>query len=352
MFIIDDIVGAAVKAVDGLTGGLAGKALDLATKNPLVELFESAAKQLGVPDEIVNIGELAAGICTGNLALAAHGGLGLLSDLAENARARTEYVSSPGHTCGGYSENKPRRSDESEYQEALTTLNKKFDEFDAFKCFFGGDGLVTQDELRHLVNSPGTPSDVKKAAEYFLEHPEKFNKLEVSAGIGGKDGLAGKLDVNAELAKVNEEIEASGSSGESSSPASFENARAEVYSPNSFQCDDEQAREIRKLLATRGMPMEAKIMLFATAMASKLDKAIDAQMNKVDKLAQKQTAGYAEGATTQQRDEAQGSSGSLQIEMQKLNLIMGLEKTLLEVASNAIQNYNQINGKIAGNTRV
>jgi hypothetical protein len=38
--------------------------------------------------------------------------------------------------------------------------------------------------------------------------------------------------------------------------------------------------------------------------------------------------------------------------MLKLNMIMGLEKTLLEVASNAIQNYNQINGKIAGNSRV
>jgi hypothetical protein len=344
--------------ISNLLGGAGGVGGLLGGGNPLTNIFESVGKQLGIPDEILHVGELAAGIYTGNIPLALQGASGLFQDLSKNPPAQTEYCP-PKQGCGGYCDDGPSKAD-LEHRDALVTLNKHFDKFDGFNFgpfSFGKDGLITQDELRRLIDNPNTPADVKKAANYFLEHPEHFNTLEQSAGIGGKDGLVGKLDVNAELAKLNEKIAAKGEGSSGPDRCGTQSpgiAEGGCVPPPPYQCgnDDELAREIKKLLANKNLPMEAKIMAFATAMASKLDKAIDQQMKKVEGLADKQTKGFAEGASDKAKGEAQGASGSLQIEMQKLNMIMGLEKTLLEVASNAIQNYNQINGKIAGNSRV
>ena len=80
---------------------------------------------------------------------------------------------------------------------AAGILKDNFGLFDTAAGIGGKDGLIGRNDLEAIVrDNPGLPGDVRAAAQYLLDNPAAFNQLDVSAGIGNLDGLIGRNDVD------------------------------------------------------------------------------------------------------------------------------------------------------------
>ncbi len=85
----------------------------------------------------------------------------------------------------------------------LQTLMKHFDKLDGANSFLHlRDGLFNKNDLKSMLTD-NDPS-VRKAAMYFLknDNAQIFSALDTGARIGGKDGVVGKVDIQALLNKL------------------------------------------------------------------------------------------------------------------------------------------------------
>ncbi len=108
-----------------------------------------------------------------------------------------------------------------DYRDCLQTLLQNWEVFDT--AVGTRDEYLTKDNLRAIKDNPAASQVLKQAATFLLSHPEYFNRLEMAAGVGGKDGIVGKGDVVGDLTRVNGEIAMYGlpsNSGSSSAGAS------------------------------------------------------------------------------------------------------------------------------------
>ena len=88
------------------------------------------------------------------------------------------------------------------YQQALQTISDNFALFDTAAGVGGKDGLIGRNDLQAILNDPNAPADVKAAAKFMLDNPAYFNEAEVAQNGGKMDGLLGQGDVAAELARL------------------------------------------------------------------------------------------------------------------------------------------------------
>ena len=80
---------------------------------------------------------------------------------------------------------------------ALHVLDQNWATFDS--AAGARDQYLRREDLQAILNNPNASSMLKDAARFLLQHPEYFNRLEMAAGVGGKDGIVGHGDVKAEL---------------------------------------------------------------------------------------------------------------------------------------------------------
>jgi hypothetical protein len=90
------------------------------------------------------------------------------------------------------------------YQDSLNTLLQNWDTFDT--AIGKKDCLITKENLEAISNFPNTSPELKKAAQFLIQHEEYFNRLEMACGVGGKDGIISQGDVAADVAKVKKDI--------------------------------------------------------------------------------------------------------------------------------------------------
>ncbi|MFP2911806.1 hypothetical protein ACLESD_43650, partial [Pyxidicoccus sp. 3LFB2] len=95
-----------------------------------------------------------------------------------------------------------------EYRDALSVLSQNWDTFDS--AVGAKDNLLTRDNLAAILNSPAASSTLKRAAQFFKDHPEYYDRLEMAAGTGGRDGIVGRPDVTAALRQADSVLGASG----------------------------------------------------------------------------------------------------------------------------------------------
>ena len=84
-----------------------------------------------------------------------------------------------------------------EYRDALSVLNSNWDTFDA--AVGTKDNVLTRDNLDAILSNPAASATLKRAAQFFKDHPEYYDRLEMAAGVGGRDGIVGRPDVTAAL---------------------------------------------------------------------------------------------------------------------------------------------------------
>ncbi|MGC4122490.1 MAG: hypothetical protein QM765_49515 [Myxococcales bacterium] len=108
--------------------------------------------------------------------------------------------------------NQPRTYDE-KWASALDNVNKYYDLLDTAAGVGGKDGLIGRCDLEAALRNPSLPAELKQACAFLLANPAAFNQLEVSAGIGKVDGLIGKCDVEAALKALPKKTEPAKANG-------------------------------------------------------------------------------------------------------------------------------------------
>jgi hypothetical protein len=200
-----------------------------ALASPLTGALDLVGDTLGLPKVVTNSIKAAVGVATGNVLMVADGVSGVMSELAKNPPAKTEYTpprdpaqagagyappatsshgthgaSAPGQSRGGILD--PITL---EYRDALRQLSANFDLLEATEknaALLGKNGKIDKETLAKGANNPRLPQGLRDACRFFLNHPEYRDMLD-TAGKGGRvDGTISTKDVQAALSKVNADI--------------------------------------------------------------------------------------------------------------------------------------------------
>jgi hypothetical protein len=99
------------------------------------------------------------------------------------------------------------------------------------------------------LDDPNTSREVREAAQFLLDNPEYFNRLELAAGIGWQDGMVGMPDLRAELRRVDAQL-----------AASEPPADVPVYGDGPVAVTPGQGY-LRNILNAPGLSIEEKLML-------------------------------------------------------------------------------------------
>ena len=112
------------------------------------------------------------------------------------------YAPSTQSTTAGTTGTATGTSYDSQWASAIQSLKKYFDLLDTAAGIGGKDGLIGRNDLEAAAKNPGLPAELRNACKFLLANPAAFNQLDVAAGIGSCDGLIGKCDVDAALAAL------------------------------------------------------------------------------------------------------------------------------------------------------
>ena len=132
---------------------------------------------------------------------------------ANAGAAASASATKPGTTAGAAS------SASTDFASALATIQQNFELLDTAAGIGGQDGVIGKVDLQAILNNPGVPTEVKSAAQFLLNNPAYLNELDVAAGKGNVDGLFSKDDLGALLGKIQSSGAKPAASADSSAPA-------------------------------------------------------------------------------------------------------------------------------------
>ncbi|WP_223636945.1 hypothetical protein [Corallococcus sp. EGB] len=221
----------------------------------------------------------------------------------------------PGHS-GGSGAADP---DLAEYADALRVLDENWDTFDTAKGT--KDGKVTMADLAAVLDSPAASSTLKRAAQFFKDHPEYWNRLEMAAS-GGRDGVTRWQDLDAELASV---AKRPGGSGRSTGGS---RARDIVDNPN--------------------MSIEQKVQALLMGITEDTDDELLGVMNQM-------ASAREDRATLGTSDSDKARGAKLDTSMQELELrlqtLMEKRKAMFDLMSNMSSKFNEMAKTAISNLR-
>ncbi len=214
------------------------------------------------------------------------------------------------------------------YRDAVAVLQANFDTLDAVGW---KNGEFNKLELHALSEHPNTSERMRKAARFLLEHPEYFNRLEQAAGIGFMDGIVGRADLNAELARVDAQIAASRPEPE-----------APVYGGNTVTPDQ---GHLRNILNDPRLSLEDKLLALLEGGLRSVDGELQGMMGQLVNL-QTQKGGTKD---TKKAGELDTQMQMLQFRIQRaverrsqmFQLMSTLSEKFNEMAKVAIQNLGR-----------
>ena len=157
--------------------------------------------------------KLVAGIMTGDYLTAVGGGLQLLGSVLQlNPPFQTEYQGGKAGRRPRLCEQAPgargtdRRLDLETYGHSLEVLR---DNWETFSNRLSRDVFISNAELKALAEGKNTAPELKRAAQFLLDHPEYLNRLHAAAPhIFGweKDDKFGPGELRSELARVQRQL--------------------------------------------------------------------------------------------------------------------------------------------------
>ncbi|MFP2957075.1 hypothetical protein ACLEPN_04375 [Myxococcus sp. 1LA] len=217
-----------------------------------------------------------------------------------------------------------------EYHDALRVLNANWDTFDS--AVGAKDNVLTRDNFDAILNSPAASSTLKRAAQFFKDHPAYFDRLEMAAGVGPRDGIVGRPDVTAALRQADA---AQATSGASSSNGSGGGRPAGGGSSN-----------VRSIVDNPNMSIEDKIQAILMSISSDTDEEIlDVMEQMANVRDQRATLGTGE-ADRKTGAKLESSMQELELRLQRLvekrkamfDLMSNMSSKFHEMAKTAISN--------------
>jgi hypothetical protein len=198
--------------------------------SPFTAVIDAGAKLLGLPPVLADALKVAASVASGDVFSIFQNSTRLLQDLASQP-AETEYngpledeayggsegwASTASLTVAGSAEG------DAEEIQALETLRDAFEAMNRDHGLFGafGDKVITEKELRETAEDPDAPLELKRAAQYVLDHPELMERL--SRSRDGSDVGTAPSDIDLAL----EQARSGGTGGPSPTPAASEELTA------------------------------------------------------------------------------------------------------------------------------
>ncbi|WP_375741868.1 hypothetical protein NR800_19875 [Corallococcus interemptor] len=205
-----------------------------------------------------------------------------------------------------------------EYADALQVLDENWDTFDTAKGT--KDGKLTMADLEAVLDSPAASSTLKRAAQFFTDHPEYWHRLEMAAS-GGRDGVTSWQDLDAELGSVAKPTGGGRSTGGS-------RARDIVDNPN--------------------MSIEQKVQALLMGITQDTDEELLDVMNEMASAREERAA-----LGTSPSDKARGAK--LDTSMQELELrlqtLMEKRKAMFDLMSNMSSKFNEMAKTAISNLR-
>lgn len=318
--------------------------------NPAGALIDLGASALGISGPVKEAAKLAAGIVTLNPVLIFDGATGLVGECTKGAPpAATEHVPPKGGPHGaGYAQPPPGRPCGPEhsasavpggshldpnihgYRDCLETLLQNWEVFDT--AVGVRDEYIRRENLIAICNNPAASSRLKAAAWFLLQHPEYFSRLEMAAGVGGRDGIIGKGDVVGDLARVKGEIAQYGVA-----PPPFQVAKPPAPPPGSTSGSGGASRGLSDILSDPTLSIEEKIELILQRVCERTDEELLATMRELDALSSKKA---------DLKDPNDGESQKIQRSIEQLNLriqkLVERRRAMFDLMSNMSQKFNEM----------
>jgi hypothetical protein len=206
------------------------------------------------------------------------------------------------------------------YRDALRVLDQNWDTFDT--AVGAKDGKLTMANMEALLGSPAASPTLKRAAQFFKDNPEYFNRLEMAAGTGGKDGVASRQDLNAELAAVGK------APGGNTSSTGGTRARDIVDNPN--------------------LSVEAKVQALLMGIASETDDELLDVMNEMASAREERATLGGSDADKARGAKLDNSMKELELRLQSL---MEKRKAMFDLMSNMSSKFNEMAKTAISNLR-
>ncbi|GEL71806.1 hypothetical protein [Myxococcus virescens] len=224
----------------------------------------------------------------------------------------------------------PLDPDFHEYHDALRVLSANWDTFDT--AVGARDNVLTRDNLDAILNSPGASSTLKRAAQFFKDHPAYYDRLEMAAGVGPRDGIVGRPDVTAALRQADAAQASSGTQ-----PASGAGGSRPVGGTSS---------NVRSIVDNPNMSIEDKIQAILMSISSDTDEEIlDVMEQMANVRDQRASLGNGE-ADRKAGAKLESSMQELELRLQRLvekrkamfDLMSNMSSKFHEMAKTAISN--------------
>lgn len=188
------------------------------------------------------------------------------------------------------------------------------------------DGLVSRADLERLRDNPTSHGQLREAAQFLLDHPEYFSRLEMAAGVGGRDGIVGMIDVDAELRRTPGTSKGAGGSKESDGPGSTGPAQT-------------GSKDLSAIIDDPNLSLEEKIQLVLSKLMEQLDAEIMETMDAQAKAADGKGGGKAGGTDEAAGHKSKANAEKLQLKLQQL---MERRKQMFELMTNMSMKFNEM----------
>jgi hypothetical protein len=226
----------------------------------------------------------------------------------------------------------PLDPDFREYRDALSVLNQNWATFDS--AVGARDNLLTRDNLDAILSSPAASATLKRAAQFFKDHPAYFDRLEMAAGVGARDGIVGRPDVTAALRDADSVLGAPGKP-----PSTGSGGSRPVGGGGA---------SVRSILDNPHMSIEDKIQAILMSITRDTDGEI------LDVMRDMATA-RDEQATLGTSDADKKRAAKLDTSMQELNLrlqkLMEKRKAMFDLMSNMSSKFHEMAKTAISNLR-
>ncbi|MGQ0506773.1 MAG: hypothetical protein ACT4TC_15795 [Myxococcaceae bacterium] len=268
--------------------------------------------------------------------------------------------SSPPPTPVKTNPDSPLASDIPDYLKALQELRANHATYDT--AVGVRDDLYTRENLQAIVNNPNADAKLKHAAKFLIDHSEYFNRLEMAAGFGGNDGTVALIDVEAEIKRVEADIQKYGvpskstgttgssnststsTTGSSGSAGASVNVGVSVNQQSSSSSKYSDSGDLSAIINDPTISLEAKIQLILMTLAEREDDETLSAMSEMSTTSQ-ELAGMR--AKTKADDE-QGQKDiakkqqNMELLQQRLQRAMERRKQMYDLMSNMSSKFNEM----------
>lgn len=351
--------------------------------------IDMAGKALGLPPAVTAAAKGAVGVVTGNPMMVVEGATQFVGELGKNPPGKTEYV--PPRTQTGteatsgyapakppefpeYRKDSPLPADYGKYFEHLKTLQTNLSLFDNV---IQKNGSIHRDELSRMATNPKADAKLRESAQFLLDNPHYFNRLDEASQRGWGGGLLGtpslnlllsgstgtitRFDLSAELRRVEADIRQYGlpesvrpssskppSSGGTSSSGSSGGTGSTGGSGSTGSSGSTTSRsrtsgssDINKILGDKNLSLEQKLERVLEALTSRINEQLVATMKDLDEATDRQAKSGKDSQvkSDQEVQDIARRLQSLQEQKERLNQLMStFSKKYHEMATVALQN--------------